>query len=54
MHPKYDTELVGVIFMGLWNKIKKGVKKAGIAVEDFVNDVGDAVGNAVEAVGSAI
>jgi len=40
--------------MGLWGKIKKGVKKVADAVEDFVNDVCDAVGDAVEAVGDAI
>ena len=29
--------------MGLWGSIKRGVKKVADAVEDFANDVGDAV-----------
>lgn len=40
--------------MGLWSKIKKAVKKAANAVEDFVNDVGDAVGVTIEGIGVGI
>ena len=40
--------------MSLAGKIKDAAKKVGDAIEDFVNDVGDAAGNAVEAAGNGI
>lgn len=40
--------------MSLWGSIKRGVKKVANTVEDFVNDVADELGNAVQAVGDGI